>query len=348
MGGTGAIGLSLVRQLSKLDRKFEIFVTSRQHILSEREGVQYLKGNAKDIAFLKSFLALEPDIIVDFMNYSTKEFKERYYMLLMAKVQYIYLSSSRVYAENNDKITESSSRLLDISCDQSFLASDEYALAKAHQEDLLRTSGKQNWTIIRPYITYNNNRLQLGVLEKEGWLYRLLQGRIVVFPEEMLKKQTTLTYAEDVAEAIIKLIANSNALCEYFHITQNDTITWGDVLKIYTDVIEEKTGLTPKIKFISMDDFAKCNDGKYQIIYDRMYDRKFNNSKIEKYINVEGFMSTKIGLRSMLQEFLQQPNFGNINWKSEAKKDKLTSEFTSLESVKGIKNKIKYLLYRLG
>ena len=67
-------------------------------------------------------------------------------------------------------------RLLDVSHDSIYLKTDEYALAKARQEDILRKSGKNNWTIIRPYITYSESRLQLGVLEKEAWLYRALKG----------------------------------------------------------------------------------------------------------------------------------------------------------------------------
>ena len=53
-------------------------------------------------------------------------------------------------------------------------------LTKALQENLLRASGYKNWTIVRPYITFSDIRLQLGVYEKEQWLYRALQGRAIV------------------------------------------------------------------------------------------------------------------------------------------------------------------------
>lgn len=52
------------------------------------------------------------------------------------------------------------------------LSIDEYAITKAHQENLLINSKNKNWTIIRPYITYSEQRLQLGTFEKEDWLYR--------------------------------------------------------------------------------------------------------------------------------------------------------------------------------
>ena len=59
------------------------------------------------------------------------------------------------------------------------------------------TTNKKNWTIIRPYKTYNNNRLQLGMYEKEEWLYRLMMGKTLVFPTELKKRKTTLTCPDE-------------------------------------------------------------------------------------------------------------------------------------------------------
>ena len=54
----------------------------------------------------------------------------------------MFLSSSRVYASQESPIREDSMRLLDVSHDSIYLKTDEYALAKARQEDILRKSGK--------------------------------------------------------------------------------------------------------------------------------------------------------------------------------------------------------------
>ena len=58
-------------------------------------------------------------------------------------------------------------------------------LAKARQEDLLFNSGNNNWTIVRPYITYSENRFQLGIYEKEGWLNRALSGNDIIFSRDI-------------------------------------------------------------------------------------------------------------------------------------------------------------------
>lgn len=50
--------------------------------------------------------------------------------------------------------------------DSQYVQSDGYAIAKAKQEDILRNSDFINWTIVRPYITYLDARLQLVFLKK--------------------------------------------------------------------------------------------------------------------------------------------------------------------------------------
>ena len=87
-------------------------------------------------------------------------------------------AENRSYKENNAeciyKLSSAERVYLITYKDEEYLKTDEYALSKARQEDILHRSGKNNWTVIRPYITYSEIRLQLGVLEKELWLYRFV------------------------------------------------------------------------------------------------------------------------------------------------------------------------------
>jgi nucleoside-diphosphate-sugar epimerase len=344
LGGTGAMGVHLVQLLA--EKEIETIVSSRT-IRKASKNIKYIQGNAKDINFLKGLLNEKWDAIVDFMKYTTSSFNERVNLLLNATTQYIFLSSSRVYT-NEIPIEETSPRLLDVSKDQEYLITDEYALTKARQEDILRNSGKNNWTIIRPYITYSENRLQLGALEKEEWLYRAIHGRTIVLSKDINEKKTTLTYGLDVSKGILAIIGNFNALGEIFHITlsENGKIMWKDILELYINVLETYLGINPKILFVGLDSFLECKPAKYQVLYDRLYDRIFDNTKISKYISTKSFIETHIGLQHCLETFLKNPQFKNINWKTEALKDKLTKEHTPLDEIKGGKQKIKYLIYR--
>ena len=308
--------------------------------------IEYILGNAKDELFLKSILNRRWDAIVDFMVYTTPAFTQRAPTLLSATDQYIYLSSARVYAESSHPIVEESPRLLDTIGDHQYLATDEYALAKARQEDALRQLGRTNWTIIRPYITYSEQRLQLGILEKEGWLYRALRGRTIVFSKDVAQKHTTLTHGFDVSAAIAMLIGKPEAMGQTFHVTQTDTDTWHDILEIYLNVIEAHLGRRPKVRLLGLDDFARCKQAEYQTKYDRLYDRAFDNAKLAAIIDMRNFKATEQGLTDSLQQFLQRPAFRNIDWRSEAIKDRYCGEITGLSEIGDVKQALKYLYYR--
>lgn len=190
MGGTGAMGSHLVGILAA-DPANELTVTTRKEFPSVENGcIRYVRGNAHDIGFVRSLVPVGAkwDCIVDFMVYTPDEFRERVDFLLSVCKQYVFLSSARVYAGSNEPIVETSPRLLDTVNDEVYLRTDEYALAKAREENLLSQSGKTNWVIVRPYITYSEIRLQLGVLEKEQWLYRAMNGRKIVFPKDIAEK----------------------------------------------------------------------------------------------------------------------------------------------------------------
>lgn len=119
--------------------------------------------------------------IVDFMVYSTIKFLDRIDFILNNCTHYIFLSTARVCANSKKPLKEYNHRLLDVSQDKQHLATYEYALCKAIQENILKSHARTNYTIICPYITFSEIRLQLGVYEKESWLYRAMQKKSIIF-----------------------------------------------------------------------------------------------------------------------------------------------------------------------
>lgn len=330
LGGTGAMGRNIAEIL--LSGEHAVYITSR----SEQQScgnINYLKCNAKNWNEIQPILASRHwDIIVDFMVYGTSVFKSRVDSLLAACDQYFFFSSSRVYAKSDTPITEQSPRLLDTCRDLKYLKTDEYALAKAREEVILRSGQRQNFTIIRPYITYDINRLQLGVYEKEVWLWRALQGKTIVFDATLMKCSTTMTSGYDVALRITALMGKKEALGETFHIATSESRSWGEILQIYLNVIEEITGHRPKVILTSI--LKKRVYGNYyQIIYDRNYDRVFDNSKINSITGLQDYTSPEEGLKNCLKEFLHQPKFLDIPWPLQGTMDKVAKEKTSYNSI---------------
>ena len=339
------MGTHLVELLAA--RGDTVTVTSRSRRIN-KGSVKFVMGNAKDQILIQSLLTEQWDAIVDFMVYSTAEFADRKDKLLGATRHYLYLSSARVYADFGSPITENTIRLLDISTDDKFLSTDEYALTKARQENILFKSVCNNWTIIRPYITYSADRLQLGVLEKEDWLYRALHGRTIAFSADIQERTTTLTHGADVAAGMAALIGNPKAYGEAFHITASRSVLWSQVQETYLDVLENHMGVRPKVNLQELPAFTRWYMGKYQIIYDRLYNRQFNNEKINQFIDTTVFIDPLTGLKQSLEQFLQNtpPKFKAINWRAEAIKDQLIKECTPLTEITGIKSKLKYILFR--
>lgn len=344
LGGTGAMGIYLVEFLNK--KGIKCIVTTRKH-KANHENIEYVQGNAMDGTFLIPLLQSRHwSAVIDFMSYKTETFAHRLPVLLENTDQLIYLSSARVYAESNKPITEDSPRLLDVCPDKEYTSTDEYALAKARQENLLRQSEKRNWTIIRPYITFSDYRLQLSSLEKEYWLNRALNGKTIVFSKDLAEKTTTFTYGGDVARGIAAIIGKEEALGESFHITSSKSYKWREILETYLTAIEEKTGRKPNVLFTDQwQDYY--GGGKWQVKYDRLFDRTFDNSKINRFIDISTFSDTQQALSNCVMSFIDSPKFLRIDWKSEAKKDSLTGEWTNPIKIPGWKQKAKYLLYRL-
>lgn len=301
------MGVYLVPELLK--QGYRVDITTRSAGYRSGVNVRYIQGNACDTDFLVQVLASNYDAVVDFMVYPTTEFSKRIDILLESTSQYIFLSTYRVYADSKGPIRESSPRLLDVSEDKTYLETDEYALQKARQEDILRTHARKNWTIVRPSITYSKNRFQLGVLEAGVVVRRSLEGKSVVFPMEMLEKTTTMTWAGDVAKMISRLVLNDSALQEDFNVVTSEHHTWSEVARYYSSNI----GL--KIRHITLERFLQIYDNPYQVQYDRMYNRRMDNSKVLAATGLEqgDLMSLEQGLRRELQYFLSDPKFSDLH-----------------------------------
>ena len=348
LGGTGAMGEPLVNLLD--ERGDEVYVTSRRK-RDESGNIHFIQGDAHDLSFIQRELNRHYyDAIVDFMIYNTGEFKKRSNLYLKSTGQYMFLSSARVYADSRKPITENSPRLLDVCKDADYLKTDEYALAKARSENILFDSGMENWTIIRPYITYNTNRLQLGGLELGTWLTAVLSGRPLVLPKDVGIHETTMTYGDDVAKAMAALIGNKQALGEAFHITGKDHMKWIDVAKVYRDVIEEQAGYRPELyRPDTSDRLSGIMGNATQIKYDRTYDRIFDNLKLISTCGYDlKFTSMREGLTICLKEYLQlsedlKERRRNITY--EAWLDKSAGKAASVNGLSSTKGKLKYLGY---
>jgi len=343
LGGTGPIGAELAHLLLK--NGWKVTITSRS---PREENINYSirHGNALEPGFFNALINDRWDVIVDFMIYSTGQFRGRYRRLLECCDQYIFLSSARVYAGSDEPVTEDSPRILDVCTDDAYLSTDEYALSKARQENLLLGCNIANWTIVRPYITYGKGRFQLGIWEKEEWLYRALKGRTIVVSSEINSCLTTLTDSRDVAAGIAALAGNCHANGQIFQITGSTPLCWGEAVDIYLEATSRSIGARPKTRVVDSITFDHLAGRTHQLHYDRLHNRIFDSSKIHRFADLPKFRPPEEGIPYYMEQFLARPAFAPINWRGEALKDTVTGEVAALSEFQSHKSLISYYAIR--
>lgn len=299
------MGTYLVPELVRMGYKADVVSLDERQ---SENNVTYIKANAMDDEYLKKLLQNGYDAVVDFMIYSIPQFKNRYPLFMENTNHYIFLSSYRVYADNDRIITENSPRLLDVSDDREFLSTleTEYSLYKAAQENVIRESKYTNYTIVRPAITYSKCRFQLVTLEANVLLYRALNHKRVLLPKDALNVKATMSWAGDVGKMLSRLVLNKAAYKEAYTLATAEHITWGEIAQYY----QKWAGL--EYEAVDTDIYLDCiaaehqyNSAKYQLLYDRMFNRAVDNSKILKLTGLkqEELMPLEEGLKKELSGF---------------------------------------------
>lgn len=320
------MGIYLAPELIR--KGHEVHITTRAVHFSSSEHLRYITGDARDVGFVMRLMRNQHyDAVVDFMIYNTDEFKDRCAQLLESTEHYLFISSYRVFADSGQNpITEQSPHLINVCKDRDYLATDEYALSKARQENILRQSKKGNWTILRPSITYSRNRLQLGTLEANVIFYRSFQGIPVIMAKNILSKTTTMTWAGDVAKMITALLLNQHAFGDDFNVVTSESQTWRTVADIYRQSI----GL--KIIETSLKIYENVVGGKYQIKYDRTINRSLDNRKVLQAtgLSQSDFLTLNTGLNIEIVNFRNNPHFTNLDIALHARMDLATRNSISM------------------
>ena len=148
-----------------------------------------------------------------------------------------------------------------------------------------------------------------------------------------------------MAERIIALIGNKNALGEVYQIASDEVHTWKEILDIYSKILK-KNGYILKVQYIENIENKGLNIPKYQIIYDRNYDRIFDSKKINQVTGINEYTKIEIGLHKCILNFLKSPSFIWIDWKTEAIMDKITGDRHPLRKIRSRQDIMTYIKQR--
>ena len=298
IAGGGTLGTYVSREL--LDHGALVDVICLEDRVSDREGLTFYKENVT-LDFLTSFLANKHyDGIVNFIHYKTAEEYAPVHELLIGKTDHlIFLSSYRVYANEQIPVTEDAPRLLDVTEDQEFLAVEDYALPKARCEDFLNQYHKgEHWTVVRPVISFSHRRLDLFVYSDNDIREQMEKYGAVRLPVWAQELVAGIDWAGNSGKLIANLLCKPETFGEAYTVSTAQNLTWREVAQLYTRLCGYPVEWCSEEKFIEGYPCVTTYK-KWLYLYDRKYSRLIDNRKILKATGLEAsdFVSVEEGLR---------------------------------------------------
>ena len=280
IGGTGRLSKDVAKLAADLGNDVYIFTRgSKNRAAFIDEKYTPIIGNIRNIEESKKVLSnYSFDVVIDFLSYNCQQLKDTLLILENRYKQYVFISSATVYKRNNydELISESKTPV----------GNDkwEYAYNKYLCEKYLESyyeSRNENYTIIRPGVTYGNTRIPYPIVpgntQKEySFLYRIKLGDpIPVFDNG--NTEVTLTHTRDFAKSVLSLFCNENAYGESFHITTNKTTTWGTVLDLLEKIMGARIN---RIQLTQKEIYDAIPYYKDVLLGDKGNTTKYDNSKI--------------------------------------------------------------------
>ena len=278
IAGGGTLGTYVAKEL--LDTGCTVDVICPEEKTSWHEHLHFIQSLATDELLRELFAKKHYDGIVNFIHYKDPEEYKRVHPLLMSGTDHlIFLSSYRVYADEQHPITESAPRLTEVVKDPVFLETEDYAVPKSKCEDFLRNDCRgQPWTIVRPVISFSDRRLDLLLYSKQAVIEYPQTGREMLLPETVRDYKAGLDWAGNSGKLIAHLLFQPAAMGETFTVYSGHGMTWGEVAEAYT----AHTGV--QIRWCSEEEYIKSvshiEKKHWMWIYDRKFNRDIDCSKI--------------------------------------------------------------------
>lgn len=297
LGGGGTLGTYTAQEL--LNFGCSVDIVCPEDKISDNERLFFHKGYATQELLCELFAEKHYDGIVDFVHYPEVENYREIHKLLTANTEHlIFLSSYRVYADLEHPITEKAPMLLDVTEDREFLETEKYAISKAKCEKFLREeSSAVNWTIVRPVISFSHYRFDLVICSGQKILENTKRGEAIILPKAARNVVAGLDWAGNTGKMIANLLFKKETYGQAYTISSAQNLTWGEVAKLYTEL------MGTKFEWVDTDRFwersGENRNKKYMLIYDRLYDRTIDNSKVLKATGLkkEDFKSIREGLK---------------------------------------------------
>lgn len=253
------------------------------------------------------------DVVVDLLSFKPEQLLNFLDVLADRCAQYVFVSSATVYgsAPSPGLIAE----------DSPLAHADwRYPEDKVTCENVLKSeceARRLSYTVVRPYITYSNQRIAFGAWETDTVLTRIARRDPVVIGTEIAAARTTLTHSSDLARGIVALMANSSATNEIFHVVSDEVVSWRQVYETAAGILGEEL----RERHASASELLRVFPNLRGKVLDRSMDRAFNIDKFRKACpDFEFEYDLASGYRQAISTHLRT---SPLSYRSEGRMDRL-------------------------
>lgn len=300
IAGGGTLGTKVAEELLRKGAWVEIICPEEKK--SNHPRLSFHRSLSTEELLRELFSQRHYDGIVNFIHYSKAEDYKKIYPLLIGNTDHlIFLSSYRVYANEQHPITEEAPRLYDVVKDPEFLEQEDYAVPKSKCEDFLRGEhGGDPWTIVRPVISFSHNRLDLVMYSGKRIADAAKAGTELLLPEMVRNFRAGLDWAGNSGKLIANLLFKPEAIGETFTIYSGHGMTWGEVADAYQKLMGLKIRWTDTEEYVNFYNTLRTRTTPcWGWLYDRTYDRDIDCSKVLRVTGLTqaDFTSVEEGIR---------------------------------------------------
>ena len=305
IAGGGTLGTYVAEELLRLGAFVEVICPEEK--VSHDERLSFVQSLATDELLSELFSKKHYDGIVNFIHYEDVEEYKRIHPLLIGNTDHlIFLSSYRVYANEQHPVTESAPRLTEVVSDPEFLENEKYAVPKARCEDFLRSSSNGDpWTIVRPVISFSDRRLDLLMYSRHKVLSAADKGEELLLPNSVRDYTAGLDWSGNSGKLIANLLFKEEALGETFTVYSGHGMTWGDVAETYSRVTGVKIRWCDEAEYLAFHkSILEKPASTYMWKYDRLFNRDVDPTKILRVTGLtpSDFLSVEEGLRREIKK----------------------------------------------
>ena len=330
LGGSGTLSKTIACKACRLG--FAVSVLNRgNNNTTLPESITKIKANFYDAdEIIRSVDGLKFDIVIDFLSRRKSDIERLFPVFANRCKQYIFISSCCVFRRSPEDfpIVETSPKP---NIDWKYNVEKYEA-----EQSLIQLANKLNacvYTIIRPYITYDEHRIPIAIAPNYAYhqtlIERIKHGK-PMFVIDDGQTVSTVTFVEDFANGVLGLLDNPKAFNEDFNVVGDFQYTHKEIL----ETLYRKLGVTPNIQMIPRNKIAKqLPNYSEMVLGDRALEAKFDNTKLKSAVpGIHFEYDLDKGLDRVL-EFYKNHSDDLIDYQYEGQIDRLIGKVSGVKSV---------------